>query len=295
MIDLNPALLRTYLSVSRHLSHTRAAEELALSQPAVSRQIQRLEREIGTRLIEQIGKNLHLTPAGEMLVREAERLLGESERIVERVRAQAGPTRGVLRVGASTTPGFHVLPPVIGRFHTEYPDVELHYEVTNTQRIERALLNNDLDLGFVGRQPANADLVSELWIEDEIVAFSSVNHPLAKLESIEPIELARHLAVTREHGSATRELFECELSERGIELTRRLEVQCPELIRTLVASGLGYSYFSRRGLEREPVDPRVRVLSVEFGLKRPILIVRHKKKHLSPTMEEFLRMARDVT
>lgn len=294
MIDLNPALLRTYLSVSRHLSHTRAAEELALSQPAVSRQIQRLEREIGTRLIEQIGKNLHLTPAGEMLVHEAERLLGEGERLVERVRAEAGPTRGTLRVGASTTPGFHVLPPVIGRFHTQYPDVELHYEVTNTQRIERALLNNDLDLGFVGRRPGNPDLVAELWIEDDIVVFASENHPLSALSTVEPIELTQHLAVTREHGSATRELFECELADRGIELTRRLEVQCPELIRTLVASGLGFSYFSRRGLERDPVDPRVRILPVAVDLKRPILIVRHKKKHLAPTMEEFLGMARDV-
>lgn len=295
MADLSPTLLRAFLAVCRHLNFTRAAEELALSQPAVSRQIQRLERDVGVRLFERIGKTLHLTDAGRTMAQEATRLLGDAERVAEAVRAHDGPGHGSLRIGASTTPGYYFLPALLGSFHARFPDVELHYSVANTLQIERSILSNDLDLGFVGGHLSSVDLRVEPLVDDEIVAFAAESHPLAQRKRVQPRHLAENLAVTREVGSATRELFEKVLSECGVRLGRRIELGCPEMIKAVVAAGLGFSYLTARGLEAEPRDPRLqRVPVIGMAVKRTVTVVRHKHKYDSTTMQDFLRLASDL-
>src|SRR5438034_10890783 len=106
--------LRSFLAVQKHLGYTRAGKELFLSQPAVSRHVQALEDQLGVTLFEQIGKRLSLTDAGRTLAKEAERLLGDLERVSETVKAHSGADRGTLRLGASTTPGFYLLPALLG-------------------------------------------------------------------------------------------------------------------------------------------------------------------------------------
>ncbi|MHC4729076.1 MAG: LysR family transcriptional regulator, partial [Planctomycetota bacterium] len=155
---MNPHHLRTFLAVRKHLNYTHAAQDLFLSQPAVSRQVRQLERELGVRLFEQIGKSLHPTDAGETLTREAEKILGALERTAEAVRAHRSAEHGSLRVGASTTPGFYLLPGLLGRFHARYPRVDLRYAVENSLRIEQMIVRNELDLGFVGAHLAHDDL-----------------------------------------------------------------------------------------------------------------------------------------
>src|SRR5687767_4666543 len=197
--------LRTFLSVSRSLNYTRAASELHLSQPAVWRQVRRLEQELGVRLLEQIGKSLHLTDAGRTLAREAAQLLAKFGFVVEAVRLHAQGVRGRLRIGASTTPGYYVLPPILGRFHATHGDVELHYEVENSASIEQRLLCNELDVGFFGGDVQTEELQSEQLVEDEIACFVSKGHPLAGLRRITPSRLVRETCVMREEGSSTRQ------------------------------------------------------------------------------------------
>ena len=108
MATLNPSHLRTFLAVKKHLSFTRAAEDVYLSQPAVSRQIQQLERDLGVSLFEQIGKSLHVTDAGTTLAQEAERLLASLDRVTESVTEHRSAEKGRLRIGAGTTPGFYI-------------------------------------------------------------------------------------------------------------------------------------------------------------------------------------------
>src|SRR5688572_30586814 len=126
---MNPANLRTFLAVEKHLNYTHAARELLLSQPAVSRQIRQLERDLGVQLFEQLGKRLYLTDAGKTLLREASRLLGNLDRVREAMVAHQEAHHGALRLGASTTPGIYLLPPVLGQFHRSHPEVEISYRV----------------------------------------------------------------------------------------------------------------------------------------------------------------------
>lgn len=290
--SVNPTHLKTFLAVEKHRNYTHAAKELFLSQPAVSRQVRQLEDELGVRLFEQIGKTLSLTDAGRTLSREAKRLLGDMERVAEAVKAHRTAERGTLRLGASTTPGIYLLPPILGTFHRKYPDVELSYTVENSLRIEERILKNELDMGFVGAHLSSQELHLEPVIEDEIVFFASPSHPLAGRRRIQLKSLAKETWVVRERGSATRELLESRLVSSGAKIGRAITLESPEAVKAVVAGGFGFSFLSIHGLRDDIKRGRLKKLSVSgFRLKRPIYYVRHLEKHTSPVIEAFLSLA----
>lgn len=155
-----------------------------------------------------------------------------------------------MRVGASSTPGLYLVPPLIGRFHKGSPRVELQYIVENSLKIERRIIRNDLDLGFVGAALDHEALRMEPLLEDEIVCFAGSGHPLARrTRTIASLE--GETWVVREKGSATRRLFEDWLAARGVRLRRMIELECREAIRALVRRGLGLSFVSKYGLRGE--------------------------------------------
>jgi len=288
---MNPHHLRTFLAVRKHRNYTRAAEELFLTQPAVSRQMRQLEEELGVRLFEQIGKSLHLTDAGETLAAEAEKLLGAMERTTEAVRFHRSAEVGSVRIGASTTPGFYLLPDLLGRFHRRFPKVALHYTVENSLRIEQMLVRNELDLGFVGANLPSRELELKPLLEDEIVCFTSPSHRLAKVRRIAPSSLEEEMWIIREKGSATRRLFEHWLSSRKGTIRKAIELGCPEACKALVRAGIGLSFMSVHGLRSEFQAKRlVRVPVTGMPLKRPIFLARHSEKRNSPVMETFLQI-----
>lgn len=281
--------LTTFLAVSRRMNYTRAAEDLGLSQPAVSRQIAQLERDFGVPLIEQVGKTMHLTAAGEVLVREAERLLGDLDRVRERVRVEGDPDRGPLRIGASSTPGLYLLPALIGACRRERPELDLRFTVANTLTIERQILKNELDLGFVGGRLSSDELLTESVATDEIVCFAGAAHPLAARKRVAPADLAAETWVIREAGSATRQLFEARFRELGGVMKTCVELGSPDAVTRVVREGYGVAFGSRFGVADEVARGAVRVLPVS-GLKvtRPILLVRHPDKSVNAAVRGFL-------
>ena len=286
---MNPHHLRTFLAVRRHLNYTRAAEEVFLTQPAVSRQVRQLEEKLGVRLFEQIGKSLHLTDAGETLAVEAEKLLGAMERTAEAVRSHRSAERGSIRIGASTTPGFYLLPDLLGQFHRRFPKVALHYTVENSLRIEQMLVRNELDLGFVGASLSSRELELKPLVEDEIVCFTSPSHRLAKVRRIALSSLEEEMWIIREKGSATRLLFEDWLLSRKGAIRKSIELTCPETCKALVRAGIGISFMSVHGLRAEiRAKYLVKILVTEMSLKRPIYLAKHSDKRNSPVMESFL-------
>jgi len=284
---VNPTHLKTFLSVERHRNYTRAAEELFLSQPAVSRQIHQLESDLGVRLFEQLGKSLHPTDAGRALVREAEQILGDIDRARERVRGVRDGEAGSLRLGASSTPGLYLLPPLLGEFHKDRPGVELQYVVENSLRIERRIIRNELDLGFVGAPLDHEALRMRPLIEDEIVCFAS-SRRRASRRARTIASLEDETWIVREKGSATRRLFEEWLARKGVRLRRTIELECPEAIRSLVRQGIGLSFVSRHGLRGEKGLKEVPIR--DLHLVRTIYMVRHADKHTTPAMRRFLEI-----
>lgn len=288
---MKPELLKTFLAAAQHRNFTRAAEARLLTQPAVSRQIKQFELELGVKLFEHRGKSIHLTDAARALVPQAAELLGRMERVAESVRAYRSPGRGRLRIGASTTPGYYLLPAILGEFHREHPDVELAYVVENTLSIEQRIVRNELDVAFVGAHLVNAALRIERVLDDRIVGFCGPSHPLGRRRRVAPDTLRDALWVVREKGSATRQLFEQRLAALGAELGRAIELGSPEGIKELVGAGIGVSFMSAFGLRREFADGRLQPLPVrELRLSRPIYAVRHAEKHESPTMLAFLKL-----
>lgn len=286
--DADPDLLRTFLSVHRHGNLTRAAEELFVSQPAVSRRVGRLERSLGLPLFERLGKSLHLTEAGEALAREAAALIGSAERLAEVVRARRSGEEGRLRIGASTTPGLYLLPRVLMRFRARYPKVDVQYAVENSLHIEERIVRNDLDLGFVGAHLTHAALRLQPVYEDEVVLYAASSHPLAKPRTVPPKALEREVCVVREPGSATRRLVDSWLRRSRTKLGRTMEIGCPEAAKVLVRAGVGFSYMSASGLQGDGGAGLTRLPVANLNLKRPIFLVRHADKRLSPAMSAFL-------
>jgi DNA-binding transcriptional LysR family regulator len=286
--DADPDLLRTFLAVRRHGNLTRAADELLLSQPAVSRRIDRLEKSLGLELFERLGKALHLTDAGEALAQEAASLIGAAGRLAEVVRARRAGEEGRLRVGASTTPGLYVLPEILLRFRSRFPKVEVHFEIENSQRIEERIIRNDLDLGFVGAHLTHAALRMRVLLRDHVVFYAAETHALARRRAVAPRDLEREVGIVREPGSATRKLADAWLRRARTHLKRTLEIRCPEAAKVLVRAGLGFSYMSASGLRGEGGRGLSTLPFNGPKLERPIFVVRHADKRESSAMRAFL-------
>ncbi len=288
---MNPHHLRTFLAVQQHLNFTRAAEELFLSQPAVSRHIRQLEESLGVVLYEHIGKSLHPTDAAQTLTDEAGKVLGAMERAAEAVRTHRSAERGKLRIGGSTTAGLYLLPPLLQRFRQQFPDAELDLSIANSWQIERMLVRNELDFGFVGGALSSPELVARKLIEDEICCFADAAHPLAGKRRVPISALESQTWIVREKGSATRMLFEAWLERAGGKFDKTVEVRGAEDVKVLVEAGLGISFLSVHGLARELEEGRLaRLRLTGLPLRRPIYLVRHADKRVSPVMAAFREM-----
>lgn len=296
MLTMNPELLKTFLAVARHRNFTRAAQDRLLTQPAVSRQVKQLEQQLGIPLFEKLGKSIQLTDAGRALVQQAADLLGQMDRVAESVRAFKSPGQGRLSIGASTTPGYFILPPILGEFHRLYPNVELNYVVDNTLSIEQRIVRNELDIGFVGGHLVNTALAIQPVFDDSIVCFCGRSHRLSSRRRLSAAALQDELWILRERGSATRQLFEQCWDKLGGEFRRSIELASPEGIKALVTAGLGLSFMSAYAIQDETSQHGLQMLAVDgLQISRPIYAVRHPAKYESPVMRAFLDRIRKAT
>ena len=142
--------LQVFLAVTTRLNFTRAGDDVHLSQPSVSVRIRQLERELGVKLFEQLGKRVVLTEAGRMLEPYARRVVAAMDDARNAIDEFQGLERGSMRIGASTTPGMYLIPKTIAHFKRRYPKVEVHLVVKDTRQIEEGVIRNEFDLGFVG-------------------------------------------------------------------------------------------------------------------------------------------------
>lgn len=286
---MNPELLKSFLAVYQRRSFTQAAEFVLRTQPAVSRQVRQLEHELGVVLFERLGKTVLPTDAGRALAPLAEQVLGQIERVVETVRGYAGAGRGSLRIGASTTPGYYWLPPILGKLHARYPEIELSLTVANSRTIEQRIHGNELDLGFVGGHLTSDSLKMDRVVEDEIVGICGPSNPLGRMRVPTHAGLSRTTWIIREKGSATQELVAHALARVGVKPKRVIELDSPEGIKALVVAGLGVSFLSIHAVAAELRRRELRRIRFQgFPVSRPLFLVRHPDKHTSVPMQHLL-------
>ncbi len=288
--------IESFLAVIRHGSFTRAAQELYLTQPAISAQIKQLEQTLGMRLLDRTGKRAVATEAGSVLAQRAERILAQVHQVREDLNDLKGLRRGQLHIGASTTPGVYLLPQVIAQFRKLYPAIQLNLTIDNTLLIEQQIARDELDLGFVGGILTRDEMAIEPFVEDELVAIASPDHPLARERDVCIGTVVREEFVAREAGSATWQCVEAWLKTLRAELNVVLRLDSPEAVKKAVAAGLGISILSRCAVAWEAEAGLLAILKVRgFSLKRQLQIVRHKDRSLSEAAAAFASLARRVS
>jgi len=286
-VHLTLRQLKVFESVARHLNYTRAAEELHLTQPAVSMQIKQLEEHLAVPLFEQLGKRIHLTEAGQEVLgyaRAINQQLDELESVLNRMKGLGG---GRLKISVASTANYFV-PTLLGSFSRRYPEVTVSLDVTNRETLLSQLAENNVDLVIMGRPPADADVDAESFMDNPLVVVAPPDHPLAGRKKIPLKRLQEETFLVREPGSGTRVAMERFFNERGMKLKTGMEVGSNEAIKQAVQAGLGLGLLSRVTIEQELELKRLVELDIqEFPIMRHWYVVHRKGKRLSAAAEAF--------
>lgn len=285
--------LQILRAVQRRGTLSGAAEDLDITQPAVSMQMKELRAELETALLRRRGKRLELTEAGEELASYAERVLGLVSEARVAVRARAREGGGLVRLAASSTPGIYLLPRLIGDFRRRRPRPTVLMEVMNTRAVEERVRARAIDVGVVGGRFSAAELVAEPWWTDELVLIVPPRHPLAGRRQVMPAELAGETLLEREAGSATRATYEGTFLRAGIALPRSMPLGEAEAIKRAVAAGIGIALVSRFAVADELRAGKLKSLRLEgMKLTRELLLLYPPGPPRSATVAQFLDFLR---
>ncbi|MGE5207215.1 MAG: LysR substrate-binding domain-containing protein [Chlamydiota bacterium] len=293
--------LKVFRTVAQHLNFRRAAEELCLSQPAVTLQVKALEEELGVQLFDRSSAHIALTPAGRTLlqyVRRIEKLTAEAR---GKLAAFAGQQRGELRLGASLTIAQYILPRVLGAFQQEHPLARPVVLTRNTEHVLEALAAREVALGLIEGPALRRDVRTEVFLQDEIVLIVPAGHEWNERGVIEPEELLRERLLLRERGSGTRRVTEAALQKRGLNVKRlkiAMEFDSTEGIIAAVEAGLGVGFASLWSIGKE-----LQVGSLRSALIRGVQITRDlsvaypigpEPQGMARAFLDFLRFRRDL-
>ncbi|MEN3373469.1 LysR family transcriptional regulator [Dechloromonas sp. ZS-1] len=287
--------LQVFHAVAKHLSFTRAADALFMTQPAVTFQVKQLEEQYGTRLFERRHGSIALTPAGEVALQYAERILALSDEMDTRIGEMTGEMRGPLLVGASTTIAEFMLPRVLGEFNALYPQVRARLIVANSESIESRVSELTLDVGLIEAPSKLAGLESQVCCEDELQAVCAPDYPLAGMKSVKPRQLADYEYISREPGSGTREITDAYFRANKVpveQLKMQMELGSPEALKGVVATGLGFAIVSRAVVAKETRLGELVAVPLQPPLTRNLYLIHPKDRFQSRLTATFIEFAR---
>lgn len=287
MLHLTLRQLKVFESVARNLGFSRAAEELHLTQPAVSLQIKQLEDSIGLPLFEQIGKKIYLTDAGRELdhySRAISRQLADMEVALDELK---GVERGKLNISVVSTANYFI-PGLLAKFCQRHSGVTVSLNVSNRETVLKHMVDNITDLAIMGQPPDSLDIVTEPFMKNPLVVIAPPDHPLCKVRKIPVKRLARETFLVRESGSGTRNAMERFFAEHQISINRGMETDTGEAIKQAIQAGMGLGIMSLHIAELELETKRLRVLDVQgFPIVREWHVVYRKNKRLSSVAKAF--------
>ena len=288
--------LQVFHAVAKHLSFTRAADALFMSQPAVTFQVKQLEEEHQTRLFERRHGNISLTPAGELLFSYAEKILALSDEMETRLGEMTGEMRGLFLIGASHAAADWVLPPLLGEFNALYPQVRVRLVVANSATIGQRVADHRLDLALLDPVGEQAGLEGEMCGAEELLVTCAPDYPLAGLKSITPGALLDYEYVSREPGSGTRWATENYLQKAKVDpaqLKTQMELGSPHALKAVVASGLGFGIVGRATVAPELARKELVAIPLKPALKRELRLVWPQERFRSRMATTFIDFARN--
>jgi len=261
--------LQVFNTVAKRLNFTKAAEELFITQPAVTKHIQEIENHFKVKLFERNGTKIKLTPAGETLLQHTDQLFAVYRNMEFELNAFTQQHAGKLKIGASTTVAQYVLPPVLAAFHKKFRNIRVSLTINNTEQIEQALQNKSIDLGIIeGQSKSNLFKYTE-FVEDELLLVANSNHPLARKEFIKPEELLKVPLLLREPGSGTLEVIAHALRPLGIkisQLQKEMQLGSTESMKLYLLNSDAMAFLSVHSISKELHDRACSVIAVK-GLK----------------------------
>ena len=280
--------LRLFTAVVQHDGFTKAAGKLNLSQPAISKSLSELERQLGLPLMERSGRTVRLTDAGRTLYARASELFGVERAAEQELRELRGLKRGTLRIAASTTIATYILPPYLGRFHTRYPRVRIRTINANTRSVLRMLLEFRVDVALVEGPVSDARVIVEPWKDDELIVIAPPPHPLTKATGIPAAMIAREPFLVREPGSGTRAVTEEALAAHGVRLRNTMRVGGTEAIKQAVAAGLGLAIVSRAAAADQIALGRIAMLPLEgLTIRRTLAQIKLQGRASTASARQF--------
>jgi len=284
--------LKLFCTVVETKSFSKTSRIVHLSQPAVSMQIQALEEFFETKLFDRSRDTIHLTPAGEILYKEAKHILKHYTDIEKRISKITGVVKGGITIGASTTIGNYVLPRIVVSFKKKYPRIKITLIIRNTKRIEELLSSQLIDFGLVEGEISRTTFKAEPLLDDELVPIVSPFHPWARKQILSVLEITREPFIIRENGSGTRQKIEEFFSLHGFGINNlhiSLTLGSTESIKVAVEAGAGISILSKWAVRKEIEAGKIHSFTFREGnIIRNFSLITQPKKERPHTVEEFL-------
>ena len=257
--------LKVFHTVAKRLNFTKAADELCITQPAVSKHIQEIENYFQVKLFDRNGTRINLTEAGEILLQHTNQLFTIYSNLEFELNTLNQRHKGKLRIGASTTIAQYVLPPLLAAFHKKFTDIKVTLLINNTEQIEQALQNRDIDFGIIEGQSKNASFKYTEFIKDEIVLVANINHPAAKKDMIELDELLKTSLLLREPGSGTLEVIAHALKPFDIKISQlqtEMQLGSTESIKSYLLHSNCMAFLSIYSILKELKNKEVTIIDV---------------------------------
>ncbi|MCS3553088.1 MULTISPECIES: LysR family transcriptional regulator [Sphingobacterium] len=264
--------LKVFYVAANTLNFTKAASELFISQPAVSKNIQEIENSIGTPLFERLGNRLALTPAGKILYKHAQVILEQYNQATYEINEITGKQNGNLFLGISTTISQYVIPKMLVEFNLHFPQNEIKVTQANSKRVEQLLIKNEIHLGITEGLPDNRSLKFTPYIKDEIVLVTRNTNPLCKEERFVLNDIYKLAFVFREPGSGTRDIIDCKLKEAGISLQHlhtEIILSSSESIKRYLKYSNTAAFLSIHAIQEELKNGDLKIIELEdFSIER---------------------------
>ena len=284
--------MRIFVEVCQTENITKAAENLYMTQPAVSRAVRELEEYYGVKLFERMNRRLYVTECGKNLYRHVIPILDLYDQTEQELKDW--DRFGKLRAGASISIGNFLLPKLAASFREIYPDIRLQVSISNSHDVQMALLQNSLDVGLIEGVVTEEDLHAEVFQQDRLLLIAGRDHPLRNKESVKLADLEEYNLLLREKGSAGRDFLDHVFAVRGLPLTPLWESTSTQALIRAVQMGIGISILPE-ALVRDAADrDEVFVCPVEDEpFVRDNFLVWHKDKYLSKALQDFIRLCRE--
>jgi len=272
--------IKVFLSVANNLSFTKAAKEMHISQPAVTKHIKELEKHFNMAMFERRGNRISLSSAGEVMYRYAQKYSRLGAGLEYEISLLQNETKGSLHIGASSTASQYIVPKVLASFHTHFPKVELILLNGNAFEVEQMLYDEKIELGIVENFSSRSDLHYTTFIEDELVVVAGSDTLIAKNNTLSFAELQRIPMVVRERGSGTLEVIEQAISENGKKIKDFnifLHLGTHEGLKNFLPYFEGIGIVPRRAIKKELKLNILKIINVpDFQIKRQLRFVQHK-------------------